>query len=153
MYINVHKHIESGKSVLFEDKEINYYFIYVTLRNLVYDLKRKEKKVKYEQLNCLKDLQNVDIEYKEDPYFKLKTITEWLEHDHFLELIKEDTSIEGLTKEKMQVYYLRRIFQEVFLEGKKVSRLSKDSRITYWSLRNTIKTIKQEIKSKYEARY
>ena len=152
MYINVHKHIENGNSVLYDNNEINYYFIFITLRNLVYDLKRKEKKVRFVETSFLSDEQTED--YSEDPneYDKLKSITQWLEHPDFLELIEKETKIENFTKEKMQVYYLRRIFKEVFLEGKKIAKLSRDSKITYWSLRNTIKTIKEDIKKNYEAR-
>ena len=45
MYINVSNHLEKkDTSIIYQKDEINYYFIYVTLRNLVFDLKRKEKK-------------------------------------------------------------------------------------------------------------
>ena len=47
---------------------------------------------------------------------------------------------------------MRRIFKEVFLDKTKVSVLSRNTNITYWSLRNTIKNIKKQIKEDYEFR-
>jgi len=152
MYIRCLKHIDNGKSILYENGEVNYYFIFLTLRNLVYDLKREEKKIRFTSLDSL---ESIEVEpYTEDPHVfeKHKTITEWLEHPDFLELIKDDSFINEFTKDKMQIYYLRRIFEEVFIEGKKIAKLSRDSKITYWSLRNTIKIIKKQIKREYENR-
>lgn len=154
MYIRVLKHTrDEGKSILYDNGEINYYFIFITLRNLVYDLKREEKKIHYVGVEGLQSRENED--YIEDPniYDKHKTITEWFEHPEFLELLQAETFIKDFTKDKMQIYYLRRIFEEVFVEGKKIAKLSRDSKITYWSLRNTIKIIKKQIKKEYETRH
>lgn len=152
MYIRCLKHIDNGKSILYENGEVNYYFIFLTLRNLVYDLKREEKKIRFTSLDSL---ESREVEpYTEDTnvFEKHKTITEWLEHPDFLDLIKDDSFINEFTKDKMQIYYLRRIFEKVFIEGKKIAKLSRDSKITYWSLRNTIKIIKKQIKREYENR-
>ena len=50
----------------------------------------------------------------------------------------------------MEKYYLRRIFKEVFLNKIQITKLAKDTNITYWSLRNTIKIIKKQIGAKRE---
>ena len=52
----------------------------------------------------------------------------------------------------MEKYYLRRIFKEVFYNKVQITKLAKDTNITYWSLRNTIKIIKKQIRKKYENR-
>ena len=44
MYIIVHEQLEKKKNILYENGEINYFYIFIILRNLVFDLKRKEKK-------------------------------------------------------------------------------------------------------------
>ena len=41
--------------------------------------------------------------------------------------------------------YYKKIFEEIFIEKKSVSELSRESKITYWSLRNAIKIIKKQI--------
>ena len=55
-------------------------------------------------------------------------------------------------REQLNKYYLRKVFEECFLNKKSVSELSRNTNITYWSLRNTIKIIKKQIKKTYEAR-
>ena len=67
-------------------------------------------------------------------------------------MLEDANLLENFSKDKMKVYYMRRIFKEVFLDNTKVSKLSRDTNITYWSLRNTIRNIKKQIKEDYEFR-
>lgn len=147
-------------SIMFNDNEVNYYFIYVTLRNLVFDLKRKEKNVSLISLDQRTDLTE-EIEYNKwsdkerdesDLYLKHKVISDWYEDDKYLQMLEDANLLENFSKDKMKVYYMRRIFKEVFLDNTKVSKLSRDTNITYWSLRNTIRNIKKQIKEDYEFR-
>lgn len=154
MYINVQLHIENkGADLYYNEDEINYYFIYICLRNLVYDLKRKEKKVTYLQLDQLqKEAQNDQYIEKPDGYKKLKAIIDWYENPEYLSMLENDTYLKDFTSDKMHLYYLRRIFKEVYLDGKKLAKFSRETNITYWSLRNTLKSIKNQIKKEYENR-
>ncbi len=154
MYINVQLHIENkGADLYYNEDEINYYFIYICLRNLVYDLKRKEKKVTYLQLDQLhKEAQNDPYIEKPDGYKKLKAIIDWYENPEYLSMLESDTYLKDFTSDKMHLYYLRRIFKEVYLDGKKLAKFSRETNITYWSLRNTLKSIKNQIKKEYENR-
>tara|TARA_R110002012_G_scaffold49434_1_gene127872 strand:+ start:4811 stop:5269 length:459 start_codon:yes stop_codon:yes gene_type:complete len=145
---------------MYNNDEVNYYFIYVTIRNLVFDLKRREKNVKFVSLDNREDLSE-DVEYKEwynqeynenDEYLKHKVISDWYENDKYLQMLEDANLLDNFSQDKMKVYYMRRIFKEVFLDKTKVSVLSRNTNITYWSLRNTIKNIKKQIKEDYEFR-
>tara|TARA_R110000851_G_scaffold237247_2_gene390098 strand:+ start:684 stop:1142 length:459 start_codon:yes stop_codon:yes gene_type:complete len=145
---------------MYNNDEVNYYFIYVTIRNLVFDLKRREKNVKFVSLDTREDLSE-DVEYKEwynqeynenDEYLKHKVISDWYENDKYLQMLEDANLLDNFSQDKMKVYYMRRIFKEVFLDKTKVSVLSRNTNITYWSLRNTIKNIKKQIKEDYEFR-
>ncbi len=162
LYLKIKELQKSNKdcSIMFNDNEVNYYFIYVTLRNLVFDLKRKEKNVSLISLDQRTDLSE-DIEYNKwsdkerdesDLYLKHKVISDWYEDDKYLQMLEDANLLENFSKDKMKVYYMRRIFKEVFLDNTKVSKLSRDTNITYWSLRNTIRNIKKQIKEDYEFR-
>ena len=154
MYVNVQKHVqEKGADIYYNDDQINYYFIYICLRNLVYDLKRKEKKVSYTEITDRLDLET-DDEYIETPdaYEKLRSILEWYEKPEYLEMLENETYLEEFSSDKMHLYYLRRIFKEVYLDGKKLAKFSRETKITYWSLRNTLKTIKRQIKNEHKNR-
>ena len=52
MYIKIHKKKQSGLNIDYGDNDFNYYYVFRTLKNLFYDLKRKQNKVKI-----------VDLEY------------------------------------------------------------------------------------------
>ena len=151
MYIIVHEQLEKKKNILYENGEINYFYIFIILRNLVFDLKRKEKKVTFTEINELRD--KAINEYIESDYLGMqKAITDWYENIEYLQMSQDDTQLDNYNKEKLRIYYLRKIFKEVFLDQKKVAQLSRESRITYWSLRNTIKIIVKQIKNNYETR-
>tara|TARA_R110000803_G_scaffold122082_1_gene190103 strand:- start:1560 stop:2177 length:618 start_codon:yes stop_codon:yes gene_type:complete len=164
LYYKIKELSNSNKdcSIMFNDNEVNYYFIYVTLRNLAFDLKRKEKNISIISLDSkymshLSDeMEFQDWDKKEsnesDLFLKHKVISDWYENDKYLQMLEEANLLENYSKDKMKVYYMRRIFKEVFLDKTKVSELSRNTNITYWSLRNTIKNIKKQIKEDYEFR-
>lgn len=151
MYIRVDQHIKNGKDLMYED-EVNYYFIYIILLNLFRDLKRKEKEVKLISLDLLPELADEDSYEVDDEvlFEKCRAIEEWLNDDRYIELLQEGSKIENYSSDKMNAFYLRNIFEEVFVKGKKVTQFSRDTNITYWSLRNTIKIIREQIKKRYE---
>lgn len=128
MYIKIHEYLEKyNKDLMYNGEEVNYYFVYVTLYNLYKDYHKKKK------LDIL-DIQEFDVE--ETVYFEidntkeLEAIEKWYNSDN--KNIYEDL-------------YYKKIFEEIFIEKKSVSELSRESKITYWSLRNAVKIIKKQI--------
>jgi len=128
MYIKVYEYLQRhNKDIMYNKDEINYYFIYIALQNLYYDQLRK-KKIDFIEIEEI-DLQDDDyIEINMDK--ELEAIYEWYNNN------------EGNTHE---LEYYKRIFEEIFIEKKSVSELSRESKITYWSLRNAVKIIKKQI--------
>ena len=45
MYYKIQLKLEKGLDIMYNEKEINYYYIFKTLRTLFYDLKRKGKNI------------------------------------------------------------------------------------------------------------
>lgn len=129
MYIKIYNYLQKyDRNLMYNDEEVNYYFVYVTLQNLYYDTIKKKKP----NLTELEDIEVVDEEYVEvDITKELDAILKWYNSD-------DNDNVAG--KE-----YYRRIFEEIFIERKPVSELSRESTITYWSLRNAVKIIKKQI--------
>lgn len=128
MYIKIHEYQEKyNRDLMYNGEEVNYYFVYVTLYNLYKDYHKKKKL-------DISDIQEFDIE--ETVYFEidntkeLEAIEKWYNSDN--KNIYEDL-------------YYKKIFEEIFIEKKSVSELSRESKITYWSLRNAVKIIKKQI--------
>ena len=128
MYIKVHTLISNGTDISYGD-EINHFYIYRILRSLFIDLCRKESKIT-----------KVNIEYLE------KFIQE--------EEIKEYKDIEGKMKELDtlldKVYWYDKKVFDLISGGMSIAELSKNSGISYYSLYNTYKNVKNLIKENIE---
>ena len=128
MYIKVHTLISNGTDISYGD-EINHFYIYRILRSLFIDLCRKEAKIT-----------KVNVEYLE------KFVEE--------EEVKEYKDIEGKMKELDSVldkiyWYDKKVF-DLISGGMSIAELSKNSGISYYSLYNTYKNVKNLIKENIE---
>jgi len=120
MYIKIHKKLKNGLDKMYNN-EINYYYIFKTLRSLFYDLKRKEKNVtviNIEDVNI--DMLDTDVDYIK----AYKKITDELD--------------------KM-FWYDRKVF-EIINSGESIAEFSRKSYIQYYSLYNTYNKVKDKLK-------
>ena len=118
MYYKIQCKLEDGLDIIYED-DINYYYIFKTLKTLFYDLKRKGKNITVIPLENLNITQN-DVNYEES-YDKVKA-----------EL------------EKM-FWYDRKVF-EIINNGESIAEFSRKSYIKYYSLYNTYRKVKNKLK-------
>lgn len=128
MYIKIYEYLQKyNKDLMYNGEEVNYYFVYVTLYNLYKDYHKKKK---------LDTVDFLDVDIEETVYFEIDNTKE-------LEAIEK-----WYTSDNKNIYedlYYKKIFEEIFIEKKSVSELSRESKITYWSLRNAVKIIKKQI--------
>lgn len=142
MYIKMHHHIEkNGNTLMFnQNNEINFYFIYVILKNMYYDdLRRSKNKIKVELTDAYFE-EEIETDCKDDLY--LENVNKWL-----LRLENKINDINDYNIEKASLMYIKFVFEKVFKESISVSELSREVGITYWSLRNTVLIIKEQIKN------
>jgi len=155
MYIQIDTYLKKhNTSIMYNDNEINHYFVYVTLYNMFCNLKRAEKKVNLVSLDYMPELSDEPYDETENEnYQNYRAIQEWFLHDDFLaftQIVKDEENVlEDYDRDKMYNFYQRKIFEEVFLNNKKISKLSRDTNISYYSLYNTVQNIKQQIKDYY----
>ncbi len=128
MYLKVHTLISNGTDISY-GTEINHFYIYRILRSLFIDLCRKEAKIT-----------KVNVEYLE------KFIQE--------EEVIQYKDIEGKMKELDSVldkiyWYDKKVF-DLISSGMSIAELSKNSGISYYSLYNTYKNVKNIIKENIE---
>ena len=120
-------------------EKINFYFVYLVLRNMVFDLKKKEKRFYFtEEIPAIEEEEYIETDTSKSQY-----ITKWLNEHNLDELNLEDT-------ENIKKIYNACVFNEVMLENKSIAELSRETTISYYSLYNTVKIIKNEIKDNYE---
>jgi len=121
------------------------------------NLKRAEKKVNLVSLDYMPELSSdQNTEESNEDYNNYRAIQEWFLHDDFLsftQTVKDNNKIlDDYDKDKMFNFYQRKIFEEVFLNNKKISKLSRDTNISYYSLYNTVQNIKKQINQYYESK-
>lgn len=142
MYIKIYDYSKkTNNDLMYNDNEINFFFVYVTLKNLYYDTYRQSKKQSYVDFDD--SIQIIQEEYTEDLFnAQKKAIEMWVN--------KLDKKIEELdpneySKKVVSLNYYKYIYQKVFIQQVSISDLSREIGITYWSLRNTLKNIKRQI--------
>ena len=125
MYIKIDDLTKKGKDLSYGDNDINYWYCYKILRHLFLHLKIKEKRISFVSDEYLSNV-------KDDDYIDLDTFGK--EFDKELEKLNE---------------YDKAVFK-IISSGKKISELSRETTISYVSLRNTYLKVKGFIQDEYE---
>jgi len=120
MYILLIKNTKKGIDYLYKD-EINYYYVFKLLRGLYVDLIRKKSKVKFVSLENIEPVTEIDHNNYDEIYNKLQVIL------------------------KDMYWYDKKVY-EIIEDGTNISELSRKSKISYYSLYNTYKKVKQILK-------
>ncbi len=101
----------------------------------------KEKKIELLGLDYLPECE--EEEYTEpNNVNKMEAITKWLE-SNYIDYDGEDLDYDS---EVLKKIYYKTIYEEVFENGKKIAQLSRETGISYYSLYNTVRHIKKQIK-------
>lgn len=119
MYVKIIIKVNDGLDIMYNDNEINYYYIFRTLNSLHIDLQRKKKNIYIEGLENIlnkEDAPNYEAVYDE------------------------------IQKELDKMYwYDKRIF-ELINSGESIASLSRKTHIAYYSLYNTYTKVKTRLK-------
>lgn len=119
-YIKIQLKLKKGLDIKYND-DINYYYIFKTLRTLFIDFKRKGKNIHMVSLENIESLE-ADVDYED----KYKTVQ----------------------KELNKMYwYDKRVFLLVN-DGESIASLSRKTKIPYYSLYNTYKKVKDRLLKK-----
>ncbi len=127
MYIQLHKDINKGLDLSYKG-DINHYYCYKVLRGIYCNIYKKEArqiKVYLEEMNELKQAEELGIDE--------------------IEYAKRKSQIENILDE--MYWYDRKVF-EIIASGKSVASLSRDTKISYYSLYNTYTNAKKHIKER-----
>ena len=126
MYLKIDawsKRNERNSSILYEGKDINYYFVFKTLRTLFLDYIRRE------QRSILKHSEEV------------------LQPSYIFERIDKDINEKRIkTLIKDLAWYDRKVFELVYNQNMSMLKLSEMTGISYYSIYRTIQKIKRLIK-------
>lgn len=125
-YIKINKLIEKGLDISYGE-EINYFYVYKTLKTLYGDLLRQNKKIKKVDIDAL----NKYIIEEEEQVKDIDVSKKMQELNNILDSI---------------YWYDRKVF-EIISSGVTIAELSRKTNITYASLYNTYRNVKNIIKN------
>jgi len=136
MYYKVQLTLEKGKIDIMYNDEINYYYIFKTLKTLFYDLKRKS-------IYSIKGKEyNIYIDSIDDPV-KLNIIKDYDTQHSDIDFAQAD---ELVKQELAKMYWYDRKVFEVINDGESIADFSRNSKIKYYALYFTYKKVKDKLK-------
>ena len=124
MYIKIQLQVEKGLDIMYQD-DINYYYIFKTLKTLFLDLKRKQKGIV---------MVNLDDEYVTSLGKAIAT-----------EDVNFDSAYQDVEEELSKMYWWNRKVFEIVNEGESIAEFSRKSKISYTILYNTYKKVKKKL--------
>lgn len=120
MYLLLIKNTQKGIDFTYGENDVNYWYIFKILKGLHIDLIRKKSKVK------LIELDGVDVTQEETVNYEAK----------YLE-------VQAALKD---MYWYDAKVYKIIEEGESVSELSRKTNISYYSLYNTFRRVKEKLK-------
>ncbi|QDP48721.1 MAG: hypothetical protein Tp1138SUR256061_13 [Prokaryotic dsDNA virus sp.] len=120
MYIKIQLKIENDKLDISYNDEINYYYIFKTLRSMFIDLYRKKKKVTI-----------------------VRNLTEYKKSDTY---VNYDDKYKQIQDQLDKMYWYNKKVFEIVNSGTSIAELSRKSGIPYYSLYNTYKKVVDKLK-------
>tara|TARA_B100001059_G_C17825599_1_gene581165 strand:+ start:1182 stop:1715 length:534 start_codon:yes stop_codon:yes gene_type:complete len=133
MYIKIHFLISKGGDIMYNETEINHFYIFRTLRTMFIDLTRKQSKVKFVSIENTKDYSEEDI----INLFKKLHIKEFSELD---DIEKYQNKI---NKELNKLHWYDKKIYNHIQEGESIKSLSDKTKISYYSIYNTYNKVKK----------
>ena len=124
MYIKIQLQVEKGLDITYED-DINYYYIFKTLKTLFLDLKRKQKGIIMVNIN--------------DDYVKNLSKAIATEDVNF------DSAYQDVEEELLKMYWWNRKVFEIVNEGESIAEFSRKSKISYTILYNAYRKVKKKL--------
>lgn len=150
MYLKVYEKYNGEKQndIMFNDNEVNNYFVFVMLKNMYIDDQRKNKKYIKIDVSFIVELQaftevdlQKEVELNELNNSQKKALLLW-ENNIKVQIKK----IDNYSKDKCNLEYILWIYNSILINKKSITELSDETRISYWSIRNTVNIIKNQIK-------
>lgn len=123
MYIKMHKVISSGVNIMYNETEINSYYVLKTLKSIFIDYKRRNKITL--------------VDYKNEDIFQNVEANEQVNFDAVYETIQDELE---------SMYWFDKKVFDLINSGERISDLSKKTTIPYYTLYNTYRKVYKYLK-------
>lgn len=121
MYLKIARIVQDGKDISYGD-EVNHFYIFRTLTSIFLDYKRKESKT------GIIGIDEIEVQIPVD------------------EEVEYEDRYEKVVQALAELYWYDRKVYEIIDNGESISELSRKTNISYYSLYNTYKKVKKQLK-------
>ena len=109
MYIKIHNYSQRGADLMYNETEVNYFFIYVTLKNMYYDDIKSKKRYSFLEIEDNQTFE--EVEYSEGDFdIQSKAVKKWLKDLNY-EIDRE----QEYSQYQASLCYIRFIYQKIFI--------------------------------------
>jgi DNA-directed RNA polymerase specialized sigma24 family protein len=134
MYVRLNKYIDKKDKIMYNESEVNTYYVYVTLRNLFLSGFHKGIDKNHLPLNDAVDVESSVVNYENE--------------DTFNTLVDE---IEGVVSS--WYWYDKKIWDIHFYKKMSMRGIARETKISLSSIFNTLSNAKQKVREKTEEYY
>jgi DNA-directed RNA polymerase specialized sigma24 family protein len=137
MFIRIYDYVKEPKKILYNENEINTFYVYITLRNLYYS------NLKGDKLTFVEEVKDYMVnEYELPKYFE----TSKKEH-----LEKVFNNVDSVVD--TWYWYDRKMFELYYRTDMSMRDISSETKITLSSIFNTLSNAKKEIRQRLSEAY
>ena len=137
MFIRIYDYVKDPKKILYNENEINTFYVYITLRNLYYS------NLKGDKLTFVEEVKDYMVNEYELPKYLEASKKEHLE--------KVFNNVDSVID--TWYWYDRKMFELYYRTDMSMRDISSETKITLSSIFNTLSNAKKEIRKKLEEAY
>lgn len=138
MYIKIHYILKKGGDIMYNEAEINHFYIFRTLRTMFIDLTRKQSKVNFIPIENTEDFSDEDI----------VNIFDKLHINPFTEFDNIQKYQNKIDNELTKLHWYDRKIYDYIQNGESIKSLSDKTKISYYSIYNTYNKVKRFLSNK-----
>jgi hypothetical protein len=138
MYLRLNKYVGDPKKIMYNDKEVNKFYIYITLKNLWGDYVKSKSKYNIIRIDDYEvNYEVVDADAEDNVTYAKQSA-----EDRILKKIQVEV-------ESWEHWYDRKLFKVYYETDISMRKLAKETNISVTSIFNSCKNYKDIIKSKF----
>ena len=151
MYIRIYEYTKDIKKIMYNETEVNTFYIYITLRNLYYsNFAKYGKSVKTKKIFLFTEMDDNSIKkvynnYCEDYEIYMRSVNKKKKLDILLEKIEQTID--------SWYWYDKKLTKLYFDSGMSMRDLSKETKISLSSIFNTLTNAKEKIRENTKQEY
>lgn len=134
MYLRISDYVEDVEKILYNEDEVNTFYVYVTMRNLYLSNHHKIKS----RFVCWENIKFAELDHLIDTSGKIKD--QKIEFDSLIDKIESEVD--------KWYWYDKRVFNIHFTDGMSMRKIAKETKISLSSIFNTLSNSKTKIRKK-----